>query len=129
MKHTFHCDSCGRNLHYECGFTTGYGRDPDDDTKHCYACCADRDIECMRERGRIALYLTKNNGRWRVVNWPSSLVFDNNGRGLYVKEGRHNMASVRYDTWFVGPDGFWWWGVRYGDNTEVVHCKRTKDGR
>jgi hypothetical protein len=41
--------------------------------------------------------------------------------------GRHNIAGVRYDVWFRGPDGHVWWGVQYGDMTQICHCKRTKE--
>lgn len=136
----FHCDYCGRNLAYKSDFTTGYGQDSDG-LKSCYACCAAQDVEFMREHGHITLYLSwDNEGVYRganghgypyknarVTNWPSSLVFNNGGRGLTVSRGHHNIAGVRYDTWFVGPDGFLWWGVSYGHYTQLVHCKRTKE--
>ena len=74
----------------------------------------------MTEHGRIMLYLS--NGE--VMNWPGTLRFP-----AHVRKGRHNIAGSRYDVWFAGPDGFQWHGVQYGDNTQICHCKRTKQVR
>lgn len=118
---------------------TGYGTTADG-KKHCYACCGLQDLEAMKKDGRITLYLSCSNdgntaglygnkrpaiGTYmsgKVSNWPSSIVFK-----AQVKVGDHNLAGRRYDTWFDGPDGFVWHGVQYGDNTQIVHCKRTKE--
>ena len=43
-----------------------------------------------------------------------------------VSRAIYYIAGIRYDCWFRF-EGFWWWGVRYGNNTEIVHCKRTKE--
>lgn len=112
---------CGHPVSEHNDITTGYGVDKDG-RKHCYACCAEKDKAYMREHGQIALYLSKTSGKWVVCNWPGSLKFEN----VYVRTGRHNIAGHRYDTWFKF-EGFWWHGVTYGDNTEVCHCKRTKE--
>lgn len=137
-----HCDRCGAEC-VRSAITPGYGV-TDDGRKHCYTCCADLDRERMIATGRAMLYLTcapawharkphrDRDGverTWRntsatVGNWPGSLTF----RG-YCTYGAHNIAGVRYDVWFAGPDGFEWHGVTYGDNTQVCHCKRTKTRR
>lgn len=129
------CTHCGRAIEATAGGVgTGYALTPAG-AKVCYACCAEMDKAYMIERGRIALYLTNiqehrgflgwRNGQWSgdVTNWPGTLRYAN----CNVKVGQHNWASRRYDVWFVGPDKHVWHGVRYGDMTEVVHCKRTKD--
>jgi hypothetical protein len=73
----------------------------------------------MKDEGRITLYLTDDG---RVTNWPNSLSFKG-----HVSKGRHNIAGTRYDVWFTGPDGHRWHGTQYGDNTQICHCKRTKE--
>jgi len=45
---------------------------------------------------------------------------------LRVTTGRHNFGLTRYDVWFDGKDGHIWHGVQYGDNAQILHCKRTK---
>lgn len=115
--------------------TSGYGTTPEG-SKICYACCANRDKEYMRSNDKITLYLTgvaphRNRTRlgivtspdWKITNWPGSLQFRPMGQN--VKVGRHNMAGVRYDVWFVF-EGFVWHGVSFGQNTELLHCCKTK---
>ena len=97
--------------------TPGYGLDANG-VKYCYACCAERDIADMRNTGRATLYLT-NAG---ISNWPGSLKI----KVGYRKSGRHNFAGTRTDVWFTGPDKANWHGVQYGENTEIVHCRRVK---
>lgn len=108
---------CGHPPSEHSNFTTGYGVDSEG-RKHCYACCAERDKAEMIKTGRATLYLSGKE----VSNWPESLKF----RVNYVRKGRHNMARVRYDVRFIGPDGKPWHGVQYGDNTQIVHCRRIK---
>jgi hypothetical protein len=103
----------------------------------CYKCCADQDRKYMREHGKIMLYLvytvkqpTESERRigyrptkvYEVTNWPGTLRF----KVRASKEGHHNIAGKRTDVWFRGPDNKEWWGVNYGDNTQIVHCRRTK---
>lgn len=84
----------------------------------------------MIETGRATLYLTVTSGvissyrsatHGKITNWPGSLSFP-----CIVRKGRHNIARVRYDANFAGPDGNRWHGVQYGDNTQIIHCKRLK---
>jgi len=113
---------CGHAPSPHSDFTTGYGSDAQGKT-FCYACCADRDVEHMKNEGKTALYLTRDdNGQAKLTNWPGSLTF-----GVYHQRiGRHNMAGKRYDVWFTGPDQSAWHGVTFGDNTQICHCKRIK---
>ena len=100
------------------GCSTGYGKDSHGKT-FCFACCAKLDKEQMIKTGKIILYLC---GDGRITNWPGTLVF----KQLGSKRGYHNIAGTRLDTWFYGPDGYLWHGVQYGRNTQLLHCKRTK---
>lgn len=123
MKDKFVCSVCGRELQErEDSMTTGYGVDGDGN-KSCFDCCGKADIEYMKENGKTILYLSKRDDGWVVSNWPGTL----KAHGVYVSKGRHNIAGTRYDTWFNGPDGHVWHGVRYGEWTEILHCKRTKE--
>lgn len=103
-----------------------------DNNKICYDCCAELDKERMRQDGKIILYLAcepERNCRTpegrhsagTVSNWCGTLQFK-----CHTRTGKHNIAGVRYDCWFVF-EGYYWHGVTYGDNTQVCHCKRTKD--
>lgn len=130
------CYTCGKIIP-----NGEYGIDAQD-FKHCYECCGKRDLKDMKETGEITLYLSFDfpeymigwpyskickprkyqivlNGK--VSNWPGSLSFP----VKMVNIGRHNLAGVRYDFWFWA-DGEHWHGVRYGDNTQIAHCKRIK---
>jgi hypothetical protein len=109
---------CGHKESPHGPYTRGYGVDKDGN-RHCYECCAERDRADMIATGRATMYLTDGY----VTNWPGSLKY----RTGPIRTGRHNMAGKRYDTWFHGPDGFTWHAVQYGDNTQIVHCKRTRE--
>ncbi len=97
----------------------GYGKD---DKVVCYECCAVQDKNFMKEHGKIVMYLTGKDNKKEVTNWPGTLRIAVNGS----KEGRHNMAGIRYDVWF-NFDGFIWHGVQYGNNTQLCYCRKTKD--
>ena len=119
---------CGHAASPHSSITTGYGVDRDG-KKYCYACCAERDVASMKEHGDATMYLTKEDNphapghkRHVITNWPGSLRFV----PWHVRVGHHNIARTRYDAWFTGPDGFVWHAVQYGDNTQIAHCKRTK---
>lgn len=98
----------------------------------CYDCAAECDIDVMRRRGRITLYLVKNknydpklcgnvdfNSRYLrseylVTNWPGSLKYP----ARDVRKSR--MAAFggyvdRVTARFPGPDGTSWWIDVRGD--------------
>lgn len=103
--------------------TNGYGYDHEGN-KHCYSCCAAQDKAAMIANGKYVLYLCEQkNKAYRVTNWPNSLSF----HVMNVSKSWHNMARVRYDVWFVGPDCHIWHGYQVGDNTQICHVKRTKE--
>jgi hypothetical protein len=113
---------CGHVPSEHSEITTGYGTDANGKTA-CYDCCAAMDRKSMIDTGKATLYLVKGEDeKPRVTNWPNSLSFPVSS-GF---KGRHNMARVRYDIRFNGPDGHVWHGTQYGDNTQICHCKRTK---
>ena len=108
------CYTCGVDLS-----NVGHGLDSATGRAYCYQCCANRDIERMRSDGRAMLYLTTDNGRYVLTNWPGTLKIN----VLRSSVGKHNIARKRYDVWF-DYDGAPWHGVTYGDNTQICHCKR-----
>lgn len=123
---TFTCHECGQEKPVQKEGGTGYATRRIDGMRVCYECCAVNDRADMIETGRATLYLetkaeTSTYGRATVTNWPGTLAFD----GRY-SVGRHNIAGRRYDVSFVGPDGFMWSGIQYGDNTQICYCRRTK---
>ena len=132
---TFRCRNCGKvkDVQYDGG--TGYARD-EADFLVCYDCCGDIDRQYMIDHGKITLYMTiQSDGplgrkarrgyydRAKLGNWPGTLQFSTGS----VKVGYHSIAGNRYDCWFVGPDKHVWHAVQYGDNTQIAHCKRTKE--
>jgi hypothetical protein len=120
----FACADCGEAIALPDRATfgaAGYAR-LDDGRQVCYACCAIRDRQDMRATGKATLYLTKDaKGQWSVGNWPGTLRINT----APPMPSRHNIAGRRYDVWFRF-EGQPWHGVQYGDNTQIVHCKRTK---
>jgi len=131
----FYCSHCKRKLPKLTGNGgTGYAV-KSNGHKICYDCCAIKDAEYMHDKGKITLYLTllddgysrvvrSYHTRGKIINWPGTLSFPCRVRR---KVNTHNFAGTRYDVWFRGPDGFNWYGVTYGENTQLCHCKRTKD--
>lgn len=122
---TFVCSTCKQELpaRTEDGLFGNYGIDRNDQ-KQCYACIGK--IEGMalanaRKFEKFVHYLTKENGQWRVTNWPGTLIIQLG----YVKEGRHNIAGKRYDFWFRFSNREFW-GVCYGDNTQIAHIRCIK---
>lgn len=123
----FLCSVCGQHIEVDTlnSITTGYGCN-DKHEPVCFACCAETDRKYMQEHGRISLYLigtmSSKGVSHRVCNWPDSLSYP----VLHHTTGRHNIAGTRYDVWFKDEVGAYWHGTRYGQNTDVVHCKRVK---
>ena len=128
----FTCTVCKKPIEVKTGTgSTGYGLDRRN-RKVCYPCCGERDKADMRATGRATLYLTKKDKElhvtpglsgkvpvWTLTNWPGSLEIE----PYNIRFGRHNIAGHRYDVWFKF-EGQKWHGVRYGDMTELCHCRR-----
>ena len=143
MTDKLKCARCGYSGPFRVcgdGQTTGrlYGSRQDGSIL-CDACCGETDREDMVRTGRAMLYLTippkgearstyglkgefrrYSDGSVYLSNWPGTLRFNLGA----VKKGRHNIAGVRYDVWFTGPDGKEWHGVQYGGMTQICHCRR-----
>jgi hypothetical protein len=126
------CVDCGQAIiKPKDSFSTGYG--VQNGFKVCFACCGKQDSVWMQDHDKITLYLTMYDKpslilpgqiykAAKITNWPGTLEFKTN----YVKQGLHNFAGVRYDVWFKDEHGNRWWGVQYGDNTQLLHCKKLK---
>lgn len=149
MKTTvqFHCDQGDHDVTAEVAaygngnpMFTGYGCYIDAkgvERKACHACCADLDRADMIATGKATLYLTWEQearpraqaGQYihrkhaKVSNWGGSLSFP---VASLIRVGAHNIARVRYDFRFTGPDGATWAGTQYGDNTQIAHCRRVR---
>lgn len=145
----FKCSVCGETkTSREDRPGTGYGlvfedgvTDYDKGKKVCYACCGKQDHQKMKDAkpgDRIVLYLSKESiedhehsylkdrskdFRYVVSNWPGTLSF----RITTYKEGKHNIARSRVDVWFGNSEIGQWWGVQYGDWTQICHCRKLKE--
>lgn len=93
-----------------------------DNKKLCYACCGEHDKKMLTQESRYTLYLSGGfKEGFTVSNWPGTLTI----KPTYVRRGRHNIAKSRYDVWFTFK-GANWHGVQYGENTQLLHCKKLK---
>lgn len=97
--------------------TLNHPTESDQTVKICYDCAAERERTAMLATGRVTLYLSGD----KVTNWTGRITIP----AMHIKRGRHNIASVRRDVWFR-YEGAQWHGVIYGENTELLHCKRLK---
>lgn len=121
----FYCSRCARLRSHTLRntITTGYATAANDpDRKTCFACCAKVDAEYMRSNARITLYLTGERGAEVISNWCGTLKM----KADYVRRGKHNLARTRYDVWFRDTSGARWYGVQYGENTQLIHCRKLK---
>ena len=107
---------CGHEPSVHLEHTTGYGTDLEGKT-FCYDCAALQEKAFMVKEGKTILYLTGSE----ITDWPGHLRFK-----AHVQKGNHNIAGVRYDAWFTDHTGARWHGVQYGNNTQIIHCKRLK---
>ena len=120
MDKEFYCNKCEETKPCQTEGGTGYGI-TEYNTKVCYKCCADIDLEYMIEHKRITLYLSEKDGQWYISNWPGTLKFK-----AYVNFGRHNIARIRRHAYF-NVNGKAWYGDQYGDFSELCHCKEYKN--
>lgn len=109
---------------------------PKSETYICYKCASDDEKERMRKTGVTTLYFMYNSPCNNIQHTnagtnmtPSDyIVSDWSGRFLIrpmnVQRGKHNIARTRWDVWFEF-EGRVWHGVQYGENTQLLHCKRT----
>ena len=125
------CIDCGKTIVKPSAMLPGYSCRPSENTLNkpggiiCYDCCGRDDEAVMRKLGhskRLPLYLGRDDNGWYVGNWPGTLRFRVTG----IRKGQHNWARTRWDVWFSDSDHNKWWGVNYGEMTQIVHCKRLK---
>ena len=95
----------------------------------------------MRETGKVTLYWNYDQAAvyyapksvsysaalrtGQITNWLGSLILL--PRNVYRSFGYG--FGRRYEVWhvwFVGPDGYVWYGRNAGDN-QILRCKRTKN--
>lgn len=121
MKHEFVCSQCKESKTHEDDLTTGYGTNVAGD-KICFSCCGLNDakeLEELHPKQKICLYLdTKEK---KLTNWPGTLSIPL----AYIREGKHNIAGKRFDTWFKFR-GSEYHAVQYGTNTQIAHIRRLK---
>lgn len=119
MKHEFICYQCGLNKIHESDFTTGYATDKEGN-KVCFDCCGLNDAKELTElKPKEKFWLYLDTKKKQITNWPGTLVIPIN----YIREGNHNMAGKRYDTWFKF-NGNSYHATQYGDNTQVAHIRK-----
>ena len=116
------CSQCGKECKPD-GCGTGYGENIKGE-KICYDCCGKNDYESLanlKVGEKTAYYLSKKNGNYTVTNWPGTMRIN-----VHCSEGFHNIAGVRRDVHF-SYKGHNFWGVQYGDDSEICYIKRIKD--
>ncbi len=118
---------CGHFPSKDVGAGTGIGNYFDGNGVErtcCYVCAAERELAEMNSLGRTTLYLTLDNtGHGTVSNWTGLISY----RVAQSRIGNHNIVKNRYDVWFRDEAGNTWWGVTYGDDTQICHCTRLKN--
>lgn len=91
----------------------------------CFKCCGENDqlsLSSAKIGDKFMFYLTwRNNERPYISNWPGTMKIN----AAFYKTGRHNFARKRYDVWF-NFKGKSFWGVTYGDSTQICHIKCVK---
>lgn len=121
MKHEFTCSVCHEHKTHESDFSTGYGKDKDNNIV-CFDCCGKQDaisLEQLKPKEKFYMYLDAK--KQTLSNWPGTFKIKLHG----IRTGRHNIAGKRYDTWF-NYKGNNYHAVQYGDNTMVAHIRRIK---
>ena len=122
----FKCFKCHKAItKKENGCTSGYGTDKDNN-KVCFKCCGDNDSHSLAHLDfgeKMILYLTISRAGYGnyVSNWPGTLK-------IMIKwhtTGAHNWAGIRHDVWFMYADRYYW-GVQYGENSQICHIRRVK---
>lgn len=86
----------------------------------CNSCIAIRNREYMDEHKKVTLYLVLEGSKYVVTNWHGSLKIPVDT----FNTGNHNIADSRTDVWFTDYRGVKWWGVNYGSNNQICHCKK-----
>lgn len=93
----------------------GYGVRKDGTTA-CIDCLTASQKDALERDGQGRMLLSGN----RVVNEAGTLAYEIT-RSV---EAGHNIAAIRRDLWFIGPDDMLWQGTRYGDGDGKINVKR-----
>lgn len=143
------CTTCGETCQSD-GLGAGYGVDADGKA-HCYQCCGKRDLEQMMRRGKITLYLSQippkewaarlvmmgkspymdgdygaqERQRFSIINWPGTIKIQPWAVKKVEGWGYGGPYPVHH-VWFTGPDGYQWYGVCKGRDSEIFCCRRLK---
>lgn len=88
---------------------------------YCPTCDAQWIDGYMQTAYRTTLYLIERDSCLYLTNWFSTLEIKID----HWKYGRHNMVDRVTHVWFKHADMVWY-GVNYGGNTQLCHCKKTK---
>lgn len=119
---TFHCTDCGQDKPRQTEGGTGYAiyaDTADADALVCYACCAIRDRAKLATADRMTLYLTSEDGKHTISNWPGTLKLPATARRF-----RHPFAREAWCGSFR-IDGVRWLFKNIGDS-QIAHCRRAK---
>lgn len=135
--------SCGHELiRAPNGWAWNYGYS-EAGKKICDACCGQEDLDAMMRKGSGALSFTLyGDAEWRAIKALSPDMAVSSRYRLYAWAGRefvpqnvkaitgmfYGSRSVGYTFWFIGPDGYAWWG-RASGTTGYARCRRYKHQR
>ena len=130
-KHFF-CDE--EKAWVSCAMSEGYARKSSNFShKICYKCCAKLDMAEMDRERKITLYLsykvekppqqrsifTSDLKDAHVSNWPGTLKYP-----CTVSKSRTPKGKSKYEATFKDHRGFLWHGVLYGEDSQLIKCKR-----
>lgn len=118
MTFTFKCSQCKNERLLFQSRGSGYIR-KSNNHKICYECCGINDKRNLSRYDHAELYL---NDKQQITNWAGTLKISPSR----IKKSHNTFGVKRLDIWFVA-NGDAWYGVKYGDSTEVVRCKKLKD--
>jgi hypothetical protein len=123
MNSYFLCSRCEKTLPVSEEGGTGYVNVLDSEDLICYDCQGLKDAGRMLDGERMIMYFIEGDP-CKIVNWPGTLQFI----PFLVHAGTHNIAKIRIDAWFIGPDGCEWHGICIGDS-QLMRVNRLKRQR
>jgi hypothetical protein len=134
------CHRCMQIKHIPSDVTSPYAIDGE--YLLCHECADAITKEQMIKTGRIKLYwryatqkeikdyfdeLTAQGKSPILTNFIKITSFTGTMfRSFHFYETEHNWGGKKTHVWFLGPDGFIWYGYHIGHLNTVLHCKRTK---
>lgn len=125
---TFKCSACKETKPVQTSGGTGFDTVLNTNEKICYDCCGKQDLQEMKDAKPgecFRLYLDAEKHPYVVSNWAGTLIFN-----CYCSNnGTNNIAKTRIDVWFDNDEIGHWWGVQYGDQTQICHCTKLKRRR